>query len=350
MRQPLFRDRVGNASILSALGIVAVSAAGALAVDISVGRIAQVEIKNAAEAGAHAGTRMLDGTPEGIEAAKQMAAAVAARNSVIGSPLSVSADGGPDGLVEVGHWSGGSFVADEDPATATAVRVRATRPDIRTFLRRVSQPDATLSTQARSSSAGGGLGVSDCPLPIAIPSCSIDRATMCDMNISFGPDNNDNGGWGELGSSRPSAASIRDAIDACSMATDVTNVVTLNNGEVASAAHTLASAVAASTDQWDPAWGIQPLRSSQSGLGSAQYGKVLHGNIIVFDDPSNCTATKYNGTSLDIVGFMQVAVYDVDTKGKAETRHVRWHSYCEMTRQRGGGGWYGARVFPTMTE
>ena len=170
------------------------------------------------------------------------------------------------------------------------------------------------------------------------------------MNVAFSPDNNDNAGWAEIGSTRPSAASLRAAIEDCTAASSIDDITTLNNGAVASAAQALAGRVEASTDTWDPAWGVQPARSSQSGVSAAAYGRVTKGLIIVFDDPSNCAATKYNGTSLDVTGYMQVAIYDVDTKGAAGSRKVRWHSYCEMSRGRGGGGWYGARVHPSLAE
>ena len=130
----------------------------------------------------------------------------------------------------------------------------------------------------------------------------------------------------------------------------IDDIVTLNNGQVSSAGTTLASTVAASSDRWDSRWGTEPARSSQSGLTATQYGRVLKGQIIVFDDPAACSNTKYNGSRLDIVGYMQVAIYDVDTTGNSGTRKVRWHSYCEMSSGVGGGGYYGKTVYPTVTE
>lgn len=322
-----------------------------MSVDLTVGRISRVELKNATEAAAHAGTRMLDGTAAGIARAKATAETIAGHNRALGQSLLVSPSGARDGYIQVGYWSGGRFVASEvDPKRVTAVRVSALRPSTRTFLHHVVDPSGSLSTRGGATAIGGGLGASSCPIPIAIPSCEITSATMCSLNVTFGPDTNDSAGWGLIGSSRPNANTLRDAINNCADHSTIDDVVTLNNGQVTSAAQALASKVGSSADRWSSSWGPEPARSSHSGLSASEYGRVLNGQIIVFDDPANCHGTKYNGSSLDVVGYMQVAIYDVDTTGAAGSRSVRWHSYCETSRGTGGGGYYGKTVYPTMTE
>lgn len=351
MPTPSTQRRRGNASIVLTLAITSLAAFGAMSVDLSVGSVARAELRTASESAAHAGTRMLDGTTEGMTRARNLAAAVASRNHALAQSVLVAPGGARDGTIELGYWANGSFIHDASrPAKVTAVRVTAARPSIGTYLRRVYDRDARLAARGASTSLGGGMGSNGCPIPIAIPSCAIDLTQMCNMNVTFSPDTNDSAGWALIGAERPSSATIRDAINNCAAASTIEDIVTLNNGSVSSAAQELASKVGVSADQWNPAWGAQPARSSQSGMSASQYGHVLEGQIIVFEDPLDCADTKYNGSSLDIVGYMNVAVFDVDTTGQAASRTIRWHSSCDMSRSVGGGGFYGARVYPQMKE
>jgi hypothetical protein len=164
------------------------------------------------------------------------------------------------------------------------------------------------------------------------------------MDITFGPDNGDNGAWARLGSSRPNAASIRSQLDSCTDQPTTDDIVSLNNGQVSSAAKQLVDMVTASTDTWDTSeWGAQPARSSRSGISAANYGKVYYTEIIVFEDPENCSNTSFNDTGLEVKGFATAAIWDVDTSGSAAQRKIRMKITCSANDEPAGGGFFGTR-------
>lgn len=344
------RYRRGNISIVHALTAVTLAAFGAVAVDVSTARLARVESRNASEATSMAATRLLDGTAAGVARAREAGEAIGRANLVLGDNVNVAGtSGGVRGQLQLGYYSGSTFIADEsDPRRVTSARVLLPNVHSPTFLGNLAFARDHLTVQGRAGSAAGGLAGSDCPLPIAVPDCGIPSAAVCNLNVVFSPDTNDNGAWAMLGSSRPSGATVRDAIDHCSMASTIDDVVTLNNGSITSASQTLASAASNSADIWPSEWGTQPARSSRSGV--TRYGHIKKGQIIVFHDAGQCASTKYNGSNLDVVGYLSVGVYDVDTTGAAGDRRVKMHGFCQTVSGRPGGGWYGTRVQPAVSE
>lgn len=164
-------------------------------------------------------------------------------------------------------------------------------------------------------------------------------------------DNNDNAGWANLGQSRPNATTVRDAITACGLGeVQTADLVSLNNGSINSAMHAMANAVSTSTTSWNTAeFGTQPARSPNSGV--CPYGRVLKTHFLVFEDPANCMGTKYNGTSLPVVGFVTAYVYDVDTRGNVNQRTLRARIRCEVDPSAiGGGGFFGTVAPPHLVS
>ena len=150
------------------------------------------------------------------------------------------------------------------------------------------------------------------------------------------------------GGSRPSAQSVRNAINSC-VPGDISQALSLNNGAINSGSQALADAVSASADVWNTAeWGPIPAQAPRSGV--THYGRVLTSLIYVFNDPTNCVATSYNGTGLDLVGFAEVNVYDVVTSGPLANRQIRMRSTCDTIEGVGGGGFFGLKVPPSIVR
>lgn len=335
----------GNVAIVVALSMVALIAVAAVAVDLGALRVWQVELHNAAEAGAHAGAARLDGTAEGMDAARAFAVATAGANSAAREAVRIE-----EGDVALGAWTGAAFVAEDDPAFVNAVRVVARRDDLDAFFARLLGRDA-LATADVAIAVSGGPRQSACPLPIAVPACALDEVVAtCNVDASFNDAGADDAGWALLGDVRPSASALRDAVEDCDPA-GTADVLSMNNGAVASAAQALAEAVAAQPTFWDAgAWGPLPPRSPRSGIPVAAYGRVLERHVMVFEDPTGCANPSFNGTAVPVLGFATAVVYDVETTGPVDTREVRMRVVCETTEEPGGGGWFGTWSRPHLVE
>lgn len=336
----------GNVAIVVSLSMIALIAVAAISVDLGALRVWQIELHNAAEAGAHAGAARLDGTLAGMSAARDFAVATGGANTTAGAPVRIEpAD------VELGRWIGTDFVADaSDPALVTAVRVTARRDDLDSFFAQVLGWEH-LATSDAAIAVSGGPFQADCPLPIAVPSCEIEAVgETCNLDVTFNSAGEDNAGWALLGDVRPSAASLRDAMVSCDAAS-ANDVMSLNNGAVTSAAQYLADMVADQPTLWDAAaWGPLPERSARSGIPVEDYGHVLKSRVMVFEDPSGCANPSFNGTAVPLTGFATAVVYDVETTGPVDTRNVRMRVVCDTSDEPGGGGWYGTWAPPRMVE
>lgn len=339
--------RSGNVVVTFAILSAILLGMAAIAVDLGALRVWQLELHDAAEAGAHAGAARLDGTEEGMANAYATAVDLACDNFVAGAPVS------PGMLeVELGRYTGGVFTPDtSDPLLVSAVRVRAARSDLDSYFAAAVFGKETLATADDAMALSGGPSQSDCPLPIAIPSCVVEPvAETCNLDIAFGTDGADNAGWALLGDDPPSGAAVKASIDTC-IPGDIVDHVSLMNGSVASAAQALASTVAEQSTVWDAAaWGPLPARSARSGISAADYGHVLWRRVIVFDDPTGCANPRFNGTGYTVTGFATAVVYDVDTTGAVEDRAVRMRIVCDDSGDPGGGGFFGTWSAPRMVE
>lgn len=345
------RPRRGFAAILFLLLLPVLFGAAAVSIDRAVLLVRDGETQNAADAMAHAASRQLDGTAAGLTRAQAAATRVAQLNMIGQAPLSFSRLTGPRATLFLGRYENGSFVVDTtNPRMVTAAKAVALRRDVPTVFGNIAFSETELMTERGAVALAGGVGRVDCPLPIAVPSCLLPEPTgICNADLVFNADGNDNAGWARIGSSRPSGSSITDAITACGIPSAGTvDVVSLNNGEINTALKALADAASASPTVWNTTkYGAMPAQSTRSGV--TRYGHVKEGYIIVFQDPQNCSGTKYTGTNLPIVGFAKASVYDVDTKGAASTRRVYTKLRCDIAQHAGtGGGYYGLTAPPRL--
>lgn len=329
-----------------AVAIVGLLAVAAVTIDGARGYMVQQELRNASEASAHAAAMQLDGTTFGIERAIEYSAMVADLHQAAGTGVSF----GDEGELELGYLQDGVFVADtSDASVVTAARVGLRMPSVATFFAEPVFGIESMAASASASALGGGPASADCPFPIAIPSCGLPKntdGTYCNLQITLGPDNNDNGAWARLGTSVPNASWIKSSFASCSGANDVGDAVTLNNGQVASGAKELADQIEASSSRWDSAtWGTQPAQLTNSAVAKAKYGNVIEGQIMVFDDPGNCGSTKFTG-QYDIDGYATAVIYDAIATGNAADRKIAMFITCDTTQERAGGNFYGTKVPP----
>lgn len=341
------RARRANVVITFAILSAVLLGMAAISIDLSALRVWQQELKQAAEAGAHAGAAQLDGTTEGMTAAQSTAVLLATENHAAGTDVTASML-----TVDLGRVEGGVFVADtSEPQRVTAVRVRAVRDDLDSFFAYPAFLREHLAAADTAVAVSGGPYSVDCPLPIAIPTCVVDPVVeTCNLDVVFSSAGEDNAGWALLGDAPPNASDVRSAIDVC-VAGDVTTRVSLMNGAVASAAQELAGTVAEQTTYWQAAdWGPLPAQSARSGIPAADYGKVLWRRIIVYDDPSGCSNPTFNGTGYTVTGFATAVVYDVDTTGAVGDRAIRMRVVCDEAEDPGGGGFYGTWSPPRIME
>ena len=355
------RERRGVAAIMVALIFPLLLGIAACVVDVSVVRLWRQEMQLAVDAGAHAGTAQLDGTADGMVRARELAVYVTGLNDVAGSPVIIEPNGSndPAGDVVLGYWRDDVFYpSDADPSRVTVVRVAASRDDLHTFFAPAAfaqdRDFHTVGVSASSTVLGGGPANDECPIPIAIPDCALDiTAGLCDLQTRLNPDNNDNSGWAAVGSARPSATYVRNAIGGvCPVESTIDGLVSLNNGAIAMASGEMANEIGRSFDTWDTEeWGPMPARQACSSVTPGDYGKVRIGLVTVFHDPTACVSTKYTGTDLDVVGYATAVVYDACGSGASSERSISVRMVCDLDRRSlGGGGYYGTVVPPRLLE
>lgn len=346
--------RRGSAALTFALMLVTIFGLGSLGIDRNLLQVRDVEAQNAANAVAHAAVTRLDGTAAGLDRARESARKLGLLNYVGTSPVALGVGGVPaTATLQLGRWLNGRFVVDDDdPADVNAVRVVVVRVGIPGVFAGPAFAIEERSVAGESIAVAGGVSYVPCPLPLAVPSCELPHGErICDADLVLGADANDTAGWANLGSSRPSASSIRGAIEDCDLdGVDTTDMVTINDGAIASAVNALADAVSGSTVVRDtPRWGAMPEQSKKSGVNP--YGRVLEGHLIVLDDPNDCNGTRFGGASVPVVGFVSGIVYDVDTRGGVDEREIRVRLTCEVERYGlGGGGYFGTTAPPHFVE
>jgi Flp pilus assembly protein TadG len=346
------RTRSGNIAIQIALSMTVLLGVTAVVIDIGRGRVVKQQLKNASEAAAHAGAAQLDGTVEGIEAAREAAVAIAAENLAAGVSVTLDANDGnsPTGDIVVGYWEDGAFVPSTTPADATTVQVVSLRPDTATYFAGVAFDTPTVDIGDFAIAQAGGPSAAGCPLPIALPDCQLTNETgfICGADILLSNDRLDNGAWARIGGTQANASYIRASLDPtkCAAASDLGDLTTLNNGAVNSALAELGKAVNTYGVAWDTAaWGAIPAKSAGSVVNP--YGKALVGQIMVFDDPNNCNGTKFTGTQ-SLVGYATIIVYDVANSGS--NKRIKAKTLCTITDGAGGGGFFGTTVPPNFVE
>ncbi len=326
--------------------------AAAVVIDFGRGRVLKQQLRNASEAAAHAGAAQLDGTTEGLDAARTMAVSVAASNLVGTDPvvLDPNTTNDPAGDIVLGYWEDEVFYPSTDPSITTTVQVVSQKPDVATYFAGVALEEPTMDIGDFAIAQGGGPGASDCPFPLAIPDCELTALPdICDGELLLTSARVDNGAWARPGSTQANANFIRDSLDpsVCAAASGLSDILTLNNGQVNSAFPEMGDAVNDYGVAWDTSlYGTLPPQSTGSVV--SPYGKALIGQIMVFDDPDDCVDTTFTGVH-EVVGFATLIIYDVINQGS--NKQIKAKTYCTMNPGGvGGGGFFGTLVPPNIVR
>lgn len=243
------RNRKGNAAF-TALSCITLLGFATLAVDVGHARKAKAELANACDAAALAGVNELNGSPEGITAAENMAVAFGNANEVNGSLMDFTTSD-----VETGIWDfdASTFTASTDHVQVNALRVIREGHAVDTIFGLaafgIGQMGAGAQSVAIRPPPTPATGVS-CFMPLAVPSCRILQSVDTNGDGTWDPDTespiaaidfvtssngDDNAAWAALGSSA-NASYFRDQLlggSGCLGATLTDNpTVELNNGEV----------------------------------------------------------------------------------------------------------------------
>lgn len=351
------RGRRGNTAIVFAVSLTTFLAFVALTVDLGYARMVQQQLENTSDAAAHAGGLRLDGTDEGMAAARETAIAIAAANPAGGRALTLDAneDNDPDGDIVLGVWDTetDTFEPSDDPAEVDTVQVRARIPDLALFVAPISLgvSSAPVSSRSFAEARTSGAGAVACYIPLAVAECIVDRYTvdgLQDLTLKLNPPGIDNVGWAR-GNGTPNASWTRSQILDCEQDGEVAigDPVGLQNGVVTSAMSALATRVTDSTTTWSAErWGTLPTRAVNSSIPAARYGRTYEGPILVFDGGSAyCTGSggSFNH-SKPLVGFLWGAIYDVVNSGSSASRTVKMRVDTSTTYDFGtapGGPDYG---------
>lgn len=201
---------------------------GISALTIDLGNIFRIrnELHNAADAAALAGAWRLDGTEDGINAARAAAKAMAEEQLANGAQVQLT-----EANITFGHWdqetarkSQGeeAFAIESDPTLVNAIRVEAALTEDQNSA--VSHFFAgiwgnTQSDQGKVAIAlGGGAGAA-CAFPLVLGDCTIQQDPndngMCTGCLAMINANNDSIGWatnlGELNSNKGIKEAIKDS-------------------------------------------------------------------------------------------------------------------------------------------
>lgn len=326
---PARSDRRGAVLVTLAIALATLLGISALVLDLGHLRSVQEELQSAADASAHAGAGMLDGTESGLVAARQAAVDFGAFNEAGGAPVTLD----PTGDVELGVWdeTAATFTPGGTAETVNAVRAIAAREDVPAWFAAATVGADVLSASADSIAVRftGGASQVECYLPLAVPSCviedlyGVDGVNMVDLVLN--PPGVDNVGWAMPGGS-PNADDTRSQIRDCEYggSVDIGDPIGLGNGVIDAALKELEDAVESSTTTWqEDLWGTLPPQEDCSGINAAKYGNTYESAILVFEDDSYCAGGgSFNGTE-EITGFVWAAVYEVCSKGAAAEKTIK---------------------------
>lgn len=328
--------RRGNVATVVALSMTGLIGFAALTIDMGYARMVHQQLENTSEAAARAGAARLDGTDEGMVAAREAAVTLAAANPAGGEIVVLDPNPGndPAGDVVLGVWDdeAGTFVPSDDPVVVDTVQVRARLAEVRLFFARVAMERASTPVSARTRAVApvAPATATDCYIPLALPSCIVYREGtegLQDLDIQLNNPAADDVGWGRVNGS-PNANWSRDQMLDCQQGGEaaIGDPVTLQNGSVVSALGAVADRISTSDTRWDPEkWGTLPSRMSGSSITPANYGKTYEGPLPVFESPPEyCIGSGGSFTgSYPLVGFVWASLYDVRNAGAISDRTVK---------------------------
>lgn len=345
MRIPSRRHgRQGNVAITVALCMVVLLSFAAFTIDLGYGRLVQHQLQNASEAAARAGSLQLDTTDDGMAAARAAAHSVAAANTAAGQSVVLA-----EKDITFGVWDdvSGTFTESDDPLLVNTVQVHARIDELGLFIAPAvfARDTIAVSGATRVLARSGGAGAVRCFLPLAIPSCLVDREGvdgLQDLTLNLNPAGVDSVAWASL-TGHPNSKSTRDQLGNCEHEgnADVGDPVYLNNGVISSAIAELDTQIETSSTRWSTTkWGALPERLPTSNISASTYGNTLEGPIIVFDGgPDYCTGKggKFNGDE-PLVAFLWAAVYNISGVGAYTDLAVRIDTSSDYSMGTAAGG------------
>ncbi|MCB9779618.1 MAG: hypothetical protein H6742_13725 [Alphaproteobacteria bacterium] len=338
----------GSAAIIAAVSFVVLCGFGALVIDLGYAGMVEGQLQTTADAASLAGARVLDGTDDGLVAARDTAVAIGELNPANGEVVTLDRNDAndPAGDIVLGVWDGANFTASTTATAVNAVQVRARRPDLTSFLSRVAFGVENLDVGAQATAISGPLGgAGKVPwyLPFGLPEClfdTFDDETLQDMEFKLSPAGVDNTGWAAIGDTTNAnflknhfAATSTcmkewayegDISDDCTAASVEENV-DLHNGAVDSVLNYIGNNIATDGIPWGDVpgdWGTQPAQHAGSRISSSDYGYVYVGAIPIFESgPEYCTSAGAWTETVPIKGFVMAILYDV-TGGSAANKNV----------------------------
>ena len=336
--------RQGASAIVIALSMVVLLGAAALVVDIGHITTVQAELQAAADAGAHAGARQLDGTEDGLLLATEQALRFVSSNEAAQQAVSIDSEGSS---LELGVWEDGSFEPGGDAAEINAVRVVARRADLIPWFSGAAFGRDALAASAESivvhdRDAAGEVA---CFLPMAVADCTItdlyeDGVNYVDFYVN--PPAIDNVGWA-MPEGNPSANWLRNQLRDCNHegTASVGGDIGLSNGTVTSVLTEMADMLNEGTGtSWNTShWGELPDQLGHSGVAEGAFGNTIEGVMFTFTDSDYCAGGGGGfNEHQEISGFVWASIYDVVTHGPAADRTIRVRLEVTDTREVGTGG------------
>ncbi len=286
------RSRRGNYGTLFGLTLPVLLGGAAVAVDLSYQKVVYAQLQAVADAASSTGAAYLDGTPNGVAAARDAAIRAALRNNADGKPVILD-----PGDIVMGYWDvdAWQFVPSTDPTLIDAMKVQLSRNDIKSNFasvnavgrRTIGALAQSIATQPETVPAGAV----SCYIPLAIPQCLFDEYTdeeLMDFTFQFSPAGIDNVGWARV-DGHPNTTWLLDQIADCHFdgVASVGDDVYLDNDVKVPALREVADQIEdadSDSSDWDTEeWGDEPEQSDDSDVDSDEYGKVFQGAIIVFD-------------------------------------------------------------------
>jgi Flp pilus assembly protein TadG len=373
VRRPRLLSRRGSVALVIAIVLLGLVGAAALVVDLGYARLVQSQLQSAADASALGGVRLLDGTNDGLVAARAATVAVASLNEANGDTVVLDANAGnsPEGDVCLGVWDAEarSFTPSDDANEVNAIQVIARNGNLTPMLSRVAFERDQLGAAARSIATLRALmGAGKVPyyIPFGLPVCLWEEYSdpeLEDQIFTLSPAGMDNTGWATVGG-HPNASWISSHLNAigpcmeewqatgevsddCAVAS-TESTVGLSNGMTTAGLMSLADAIE-SGPSWDAAvWGPLPNQAKCSSVDKGAYGGAVVGPLPVFDGGGDyCSSSAPWNDTRPLLGFAWAAVYDVCAKGSAATKNV--FLKVDMSHIYPVGTWYGGDDFGVVS-
>lgn len=313
---PIRATRRGGILVIVALSLTVLAAFAALVFDLGYLHAETTRLQMAADAAAQAAARDLDGTEDGLEAARSTAVAVASLSTIAGAPLVLDS-----GDISFGRYDADDGFRDEtDAASVNALKI-STRAELPLFFGALAFGDTGDAVASRSAfvstSEATGASAVDCWLPPVVPLCAIDdevQDRVFDAGMYATQSGADRGeaiqqAW-LVFSNKYFSHSAADCEAAG--AVEIGDKVELFPYFMGTHGVNAVRYMGSSGTRWDEdLWGEAPDKLPRSHLKTATVERTLEGPGLVVDGTGLCTQTgSFTQIKAQVVGFIWVALYD----------------------------------------